>query len=330
MFYIKTAAGLLLMLLLFVLSVTQGSAGIGLPELADWLKGEGDEQSAYIIMSIRLPRSLFTLLAGAALALTGYLMQILVRNPLADPYILGTASGAALGANLAFAGWLPISLFQLYMPPVYGFIISLGITAMVLLMAGRGWRSDKVLLAGVATSSMLTAFIGLLAYLSDSPDKLRTIVFWTMGNLGAANWSGMWVLLIMLALAVTLSILLSKQLHILKLGEEKAALLGADTGSIRIIILLLAATLTALVVSFVGIAGFVGLVVPHVVRSLFPYSIKRGIFGNLWAGAALLLFCDVISRWLYPPVGLPVGIVTALAGSPFFVYLLARKSYHFS
>ena len=328
--FIKTAIGLAIVLPLFVISATQGSAAIGLPELLDWLAGQANEQTAYIIENIRLPRSLFTLLAGGALALAGYLMQILVRNPLADPYILGTASGAAVGANLAFAGWLPLVFLQIYMPPVYGFVVSLAVTILVLMMAGRGWRSDKVLLAGVAVSSLLTAFIGLLAFLSESPDKLRTIIFWTLGHLGSADWTSVVVLFVVLLMGLTVSLLISKQLQILTLGEEKAALLGANTRHIRLVVLFLSATLTAFVVSFVGIIGFVGLIVPHVVRSLFPYSIRQNIVGSLWAGAAFLLLCDLLSRWFYPPVGLPVGIITALAGSPLFVYLLAQRKYAFN
>jgi iron complex transport system permease protein len=290
-----------------------------------------ENPSHYAIVHLRLPRLMLAFLTGGALALSGYLMQAMVNNPLADPYLLGTASGASLGANLVLAGFLPLTLIGIYMPSVLAFA---GAVAVTLLVVGISYQQGRIvpsqmLLGGVAISSLLTAIISLLSFLSGSESELRSLVFWTMGGFERAQWSDLPVLALFLAIATVLVTFLHKQLAILLLGESRAHHLGVNLSRLRWIILLTASLLTSLAVALSGSIGFIGLMVPHMVRALFGVTFTHNALFTVLLGGLFTLACDLISRLLVPPAGLPVGILTAFLGIPFFLYLLRKKNYRF-
>jgi iron complex transport system permease protein len=272
------------------------------------------------------------LLVGASLACSGYLMQILVNNPLADPYILGTSGGAALGVNLGLAGLLPLWVGTLYMPPVYAMLGAAGITSAVFLFAKSrsGLQSAKLLLSGVFLSMLSTALVGLLVFLAIKHGMSTTVLFWTMGSLEKTSWTGLAWLSACLAVMLSYFSWFHHRFILLMLGDEKARNFGINPTKIRVQLLVGAAMLTGLSVAFCGAIGFIGLMIPHVVRQFCGVTHGRNLVYCALLGSAMLTWADVMARSLYPPAGLPVGIVTALVGVPFFLYLLAKNAKTFA
>lgn len=285
----------------------------------------------YAVVHLRIPRLLMTFIVGASLAFAGYLMQIAVRNPLADPYILGTASGAALGANLVFSGLIPAFILDIYTPPVFAFGGALLITMLVMGIARRknGLDSSILLLSGIALSALSVAVISLLAFLSDSESKLRTIVFWVMGSFERADYAMIPLPAAALFVLSLTFLFLHKHINILLLGAQRARNLGVRSGRLRLVLVLAASLLTALSVACCGTVGFVGLMVPHLIRGIFGVNGKYNVIFSGLSGGTFLMGADLLARAVYPPVGLPVGIITAFAGVPFFVYLLLKSNYRF-
>lgn len=285
----------------------------------------------YVILNLRLPRLIMAICTGAALALSGYLFQSLLNNPLADPYILGTASGAGFGANLVFIGWLPAYFLGIYMPPIAAFCFALIVTLIAVVFANANGRiiASKLLLAGVALSSMMTAMISLISYLSESNSQLRSIIFWVMGSFERSKWEQIPWVLISVIIAVSYFSLFNKSVSILLLGEEKAEALGLNVKRMRWIVLLSATFLTSVCVAFCGAIGFVGFLVPHFIRGFFGYSYTYNLLLSSITGGLFMLACDIVSRMIYPPAGLPLGILTSFLGIPFFLYLLFKSNYKF-
>lgn len=290
-----------------------------------------DDTSQYVLFQLRLPRLLLAFLAGGTLASVGYLIQALVNNPLADPYILGTASGAALGANIVFFGLVPMQVAGLYLPPVFAFAGALLATFIAIAIAYKRGHivSTKLLLGGVALSSLLTATTSLMTFLSDSEDKLRSIIFWTLGSFERAQWRDIPLLLVVVFMFTLFFSFLHKQVNILLLGESRAYQLGVHTQLLKWIILGSTSLLTGIAVATCGTIGFVGLIIPHLVRGMFGASGRYNIVFSVWVGGLFMQACDLISRLVYPPAGLPIGIVTSFLGVPFFLYLLLGKDYRF-
>jgi iron complex transport system permease protein len=290
-----------------------------------------DDSVQYAIMYLRLPRIVMAFLVGGALALSGYIIQALVNNPLADPYILGTASGAALGANIVFFGILPISIAGIYLPPVFAFLGAFGVTFTAIAIAYKKGRiiPSQLLLGGIALSSLLIAITSLLTFLSDSEGKLKTIIFWTLGSFERSQWSDVPLLCIVTLFFALLFTMLHKQIAILLLGEGRAYHLGLDISRLRWLILTAMALTTGIAVATVGTIGFVGLVIPHIVRGTFGASQRYNALFSTWIGGVFMLACDLLSRIVYPPAGLPIGIITSFLGVPFFLYLLLKKDYRF-
>ena len=282
------------------------------------------------LVELRLPRLLLALLAGASLAVSGYLLQTLVTNSLADPYLLGTASGASLGAIASYVLVPSLTLAGVYLPPVAALAGAFGATVLVVAL---GTRQGKVLpapllLAGVAVGAVgaLAAAVGsLLTFLAAPEGSLRSVVFWAFGSFERAGWSVLpWPAAVLGSSLVVLAFL-QKDLNLLLLGEERVAALGLPVAARRWLLVGLAAALTGGVVALCGPVGFVGLLVPHLTRGLLGTTGRYNLLGCAVLGGAFLLACDLLARGLYPPAGLPVGLVTALFGVPFFVYLLRRK-----
>lgn len=330
------ALGLLLLLALW-LSLALGPISLPLADtlqaalrlLGVPLEGEGLQQAELILGQIRLPRSLLGLAVGAVLALSGVAMQGLFRNPLADPGLVGVSGGAALGAAIAivggsYLGGLP-PVLEPYLLSLCAFGGGLAVTALVYRFGRRDGQTHvaTMLLAGVALTAMAGAGVGLFTYLADDA-TLRSLTFWNLGSLNGASYSRLWpLLLVTLGVAAWLP-RRAAALNALLLGESEARHLGFDVERIKLELVLCTALGVGAAVAAAGLIGFIGLVVPHLMRLLVGPDHRVLLPASLLAGASLLLLADLVARLLLAPAELPIGIVTALLGAPFFLYLLLR------
>lgn len=292
--------------------------------------GEVAAETRLIIEHIRLPRTLMGLLVGATLALTGAVMQGLFRNPLADPGLIGVSSGAALGAALmivlggAILSGLPEAL-QPYATVVGAFVGGVVTTLLVyrLGQSSHGTSVASMLLAGIAIAAISGAFIGLLSYVADDA-MLRTLTFWNMGSLGGASFERVGVLALCCALVWWRLPRQARALNAMLLGESEARHLGVEVERVKRELVLLTALGVGACVAVSGLIGFVGLVIPHLVRLLMGADHRKVIPAAMLLGGALLLIADVVARLVIAPAELPIGILTALLGAPFFLALLMR------
>lgn len=297
---------------------------LGLP-----ISGEGLEQAELILGQIRLPRTLLGLTVGAVLALSGVAMQGLFRNPLADPGLVGVSSGAALGAAVAIVGgsaWGGVPDFiEPYLLSLCAFLSGLGVTALVYRLGRRNGQTSvaTMLLAGIALTALASSAVGLFTYLADDA-TLRSLTFWNLGSLNGASYARLWpLLLVSLAVALWLP-RRARALNALLLGESEAGHLGINVEGLKCELVFCTALGVGAAVAAAGLIGFVGLVVPHLVRLLVGPDHRVLLPASLLAGATLLLFADLIARLALAPAELPIGIVTAFIGAPFFLYLLVR------
>ena len=297
---------------------------IGVP-----IAGEGLEQAELILGQIRLPRTLLGLAVGGVLALSGVAMQGLFRNPLADPGLVGVSSGAALGAAIAIVGGAAFGGLPEVMGPyllsLCAFIGGLGVTALVYRLGRRNGQTNVavMLLAGIALTALAGSAVGLFTYLADDA-TLRTLTFWNLGSLNGASYARLWPLLI-----VTVGVALwlprrANALNALLLGESEANHLGIDVEGLKRELVFCTALGVGAAVAAAGMIGFIGLVVPHLVRLLAGPDHRVLLPASVLAGATLLLFADLIARLALAPDELPIGIVSAFLGAPFFLYLLMR------
>jgi iron complex transport system permease protein len=326
---------LLFLLLAAALSVAVGSVFIPPADLArillGWLQGaqfpEPLKTFAFILASIRLPRTVLVLLTGAALGSSGAAYQGVFRNPLADPYLIGVASGAGLGAVLAMSVKWPYTFWGLMAVPASAFSGAMLTVLIVYALAriGRTIPTTNLILAGVAFGSFAAA---LTTYLMlRSTGELHRAIAWLNGGSSQAGWQPVLTLLPYLAVGLGILMLSGHALNLLQFGDDQAQQLGLPVTRARAVILLAASLVTAAAVSFSGIIGFIGLIVPHVMRLWFGADYRRLLPLSLLGGAGALLVADVIARSVMAPQELPVGIVTALVGVPFFLWVL-RKAKH--
>lgn len=280
--------------------------------------------AATIVYDIRLPHALLVAITGAALAGSGTAYQGLFRNPLADPYLIGVASGAGLGAVFVMAQGWPKTLLGFYTIPAAAFIGALLAVAVVYAIAriGKTVPVTTLLLAGVAVSSFATAISSFLMLYSQS--ELRRAIAWLLGGAALNGWQP--VLAILPYVAVGLGILLfsGHQLNVLQLGEEQAQQLGLSVERVKIVLIAAASLTAAAAVAFSGMIGFIGLIVPHALRLVWGGDHRRLLPLSVLAGASALLIADLLARTVFAPEVVPVGILTALAGVPFFLLLLRR------
>ena len=278
-----------------------------------------------ILWELRLPRVLLAGFAGAGLSLCGMVMQALVQNPLAEPYILGVASGASLGAvavillgGTAFLAGIGV--------PLGAFIGAVAATGFVLALAGkeRSASAVRLILAGAVVSALFSALANLVVYLANDAEGMRSAAFWTMGSLAGARWDSLWLPGIAVLVGAVFFALRLRELNAMLLGEETAVTLGVDLIGARRRYLALTALLTGIIVSVCGIFGFVGLIIPHAVRAVVGSDHRRVLPGVLLVGAIFLILADVLCRVLLPSGDLPIGILTALVGAPLFMRLLFR------
>lgn len=328
-------AGLLLMAIW--LSLALGPVSLPLADTVHVLLGlvginlvDVQAQAQLIVGQIRLPRTLLGLMVGAVLALTGVAMQGLFRNPLADPGLIGVSSGAALGAAVVIVGtarWftLPVAV-EPYVLSAAAFAGGLLVTALVYRLGRRDGQTQvaTMLLAGVALTALSGAIIGLFTYLADDA-TLRALTFWNLGSLNGASYARLWpLLLVALGVACWLP-RRADALNAMLLGESEARHLGFDTERIKRELILCTALGVGAAVAAAGMIGFVGLVVPHLMRLLVGPDHRLLLPASALAGGALLLLADLAARLVVAPAEMPIGIVTALIGAPFFLYLLIRS-----
>lgn len=285
-------------------------------------------QSKSILLDIRLPRILLALLVGAALASTGVVMQGLFRNPLADPSLIGVSGGASVGASLMIvsASAVTASTTGLSLVAMGAFVGGFIATLLVYRVAtsNLGTSVTTMLLAGIAIGALAGAFNGLLSYFSDN-QMLRQISVWQMGNLSAANWTKVSIMSVVVVIFILLLPTHTKALNALLLGESEARHLGIDVQRVKRELILLTALGVGVSVAVAGLIGFIGLVIPHVIRLLIGPDHRWLIPASALGGAFLLLVADTIARIIVLPAELPTGILTALIGAPFFVALLIHQ-----
>jgi iron complex transport system permease protein len=285
-------------------------------------------QQEAIFWTIRLPRVALGVLAGAALAVSGALLQGVFRNPLADPGLIGVSSGAALGAVAVIV--LGISSLGLMTLPLAAFLTGTATTFFVYRLAQRHGRTDvaTLLLVGLALNAMAGAATGLLTYLADDA-QLRSIVFWTMGGLGGALWKTVLVAAPWIAVSLALAPRLGRALNLFALGETEARHLGIEVEQVKRAAILLSALATGTAVALVGPIGFIGLIVPHIVRLIAGPDHRLLLPACALGGASLLVLADLVARTMAAPAEVPVGLITACAGGPFFLALIlrARRQY---
>jgi ABC-type Fe3+-siderophore transport system permease subunit len=309
--------------LLLLAAILVGLAVGGVPlSLSDLWSGRGQAgETARLIASLRLPRVALAALVGACLALAGAAMQALLKNPLADPFLLGTSGGAAVGAAFAtLAGASPL------VSPFAAFAGAAVSSVGVAVLARRGGRMDlqRLLLAGLIANAFFSALL-LGVFSVASGEAARSMLFWMMGSLAQASPARL-AALVPYAVAGGAALLLSaSRLNLFAVGEENAAALGVDTERSKRIVFLAASLLTGSAVAFAGVIGFVGLLVPHAVRAVAGNDQRVLLPVSALAGAALLVAADAASRAALAPAELPIGAVTAALGAPLFAYLLLRN-----
>ncbi len=279
-----------------------------------------------IILEIRLPRIILAGLVGAALAIAGATYQGLFRNPLADPYLIGVAQGAALGAVVGFV--LPIDWQGLGLGtvPLFAFIGALLSVAVVYTVArvGKVMPVTTLILAGVALGALLSSIVSFL--IITSPEQIHGIMFWLMGSFSLTHWSEVAFVLPYMAVGVGVLLVYARSLNVMQLGEEQAQQLGIDVEKLKLILLTAATLVTAAAVSFVGIIGFVGIIIPHAVRLIWGPDYRFLLPLSVLVGAIFLILTDIVARTILAPSEVPIGIITAFCGAPFFLYLLRRRT----
>lgn len=283
-----------------------------------------------VVWLIRLPRLILAVGVGMGLSVCGAVMQAIVKNPLADPYVLGVSSGAYLGASLAmllgFGGLLGGSAMGV-LGCAGALLVSLGVMA----LANLGGRSNavKLLLAGTALSAVCSGFSNFFIFLLNDDHAASAVVQWSMGSLAAADWGSNAVIVAVAVLGTLFFWTQYRNLNLMLLGDDCAVTLGTDLHRWRLIYLTVAAVMVGFAVYKAGLIGFVGLLIPHVVRMLFGTDHKKLIPISALLGAIFLVWADVLCRVILPGNELPIGVLTALVGAPVFVYLMARKKYGF-
>ncbi len=277
-----------------------------------------------IVLQIRLPHTLLIILTGMALGGSGAAYQGLFRNPLADPYIIGVASGAGLGAVVAMALGGETTILGLAPVPAAAFLGAAATVALVYSIARirRATPTTTLILAGVAVGTFASALTSLVLLVSS--DELRRAVVWLLGGFSLGGWEPVLVSLPYMALGLSVLLMLGRPLNVMQFGDEQASQLGLNVERVKLVVVTTASLLAATAVSFSGIVGFVGLIVPHAVRSLWGEDYRRLLPLATLSGAVVLLAADILSRTVMAPRELPVGIITALLGAPFFIWLLRR------
>jgi iron complex transport system permease protein len=326
-----------LLVLAFILSLNYGAVNISLSEafsaIRKSLNSENLSLNERIMLTIRLPRTIACIISGAALATGGVLMQALFRNPIVEPGLIGTASGAAFGAALYFVLG---ATFQFnageWTLPVAA-CLGAGLATFLVFTFSSAKQNGKssitgLLLTGVAINALFLSGVGFLSYIARDP-QARSITFWNLGTLSGANWRSVLITGVSTLCCLLYAIRFSKQLNTLLMGEEEARLLGVNIKALKVSVMIVNVIMIAVVTSFVGVISFVGLVVPHILRMIQGSDNRILIPHSALLGAVLLTIADLAARVLLSPAELPIGILTAAVGVPVFIILLKRREYFF-
>ncbi|MBW2439290.1 MAG: iron ABC transporter permease [Deltaproteobacteria bacterium] len=281
-----------------------------------------DKLFPVVVIDVRLPRILSAAIVGGGLAISGVVFQGILLNPLADPYTLGVSAGAAFGASLALL--LNIGMLGSYSVPLFAFVGAVATLVFVIYLSSSsgGVSSNNLILSGIIVAAILSAGISFLKYVAD--EQVAVIIFWLMGSFGSKTWMDVTLILLLVGLGFGVFIFHARDLNLMSLGNRTASSLGVDTRKVTITLLVTASLVAAICVSVSGIIGFVGLLVPHMMRLITGPDNRRLVPVSLLAGAVLLCVADTITRAVLPSE-IPIGVLTALIGGPFFCYLFRKQ-----
>jgi iron complex transport system permease protein len=315
----------LAVVLVFLLSILVGEADLTPGQVFAALLGEGDINDRRIVVGLRAPRAVMAILVGGGLSLSGAVFQALLRNPLAEPYILGISGGAATGAVLALTLGLAASLsWALPAAAFAGALVAIFLVLRVAATADDRVDVRVLLLAGVVVGAFFTACMAFVLSISDAR-TVRSAVLWMMGSLVGSDWRTVWMVTLYSIPAVIALVGLARPLNLLAIGEETAGYLGADVERVKRMAYVLASLLTAAGVAATGVIGFVGLIVPHSIRLLVGADYRVLLPLAFLAGAVFLMLADIAARTVLPPTEVPIGVITAFVGVPLFLLLLRRS-----
>lgn len=321
-----------------LLSMKYGAVDISIDEIISSLNNhfkDSDNMSLNerIFMEIRLPRALLCVMVGSTLAVGGVLMQALFRNPIVEPGLIGTSSGAAFGAALYFVlGALFKWTFGEWTLPIAACIGGILSTSLVFILS-KSTQTGKssivlLLLTGIAINALFMSGVGFLSYIARDP-QARSITFWNLGTLSGANWNSVFIVSLSSFFCISIAQRYARQLNALMLGEEEAQYLGVNVKQLKLIILSINVFMIAIATAFVGVISFVGLIVPHLLRMMNGSDNRYLILNGALLGGILLTVSDLVARLALRPAELPIGIVTSVIGVPVFILLLRRKNYFF-
>jgi iron complex transport system permease protein len=335
--YLEPLGVQMCLLTLVLVTVVILSAGMGYMNIPFWdvakivvskltgkenMLSQMDEIFPVVVGDVRMPRILTAAIVGAGLSISGVVFQGILLNPLADPYTLGVSAGAAFGASLAIL--LNIELLGVYSVPLFAFIGASGTLVFVIYLSASsgGVSSNNLILSGIIVAAILSAGISFLKYVAD--EEVSIIIFWLMGSFGSRTWADAVLTLLFVVIGFLIFTFYARDLNLMSLGNRTASSLGVDTQKVPIILLIAASLVTAICVSVSGIIGFVGLLVPHMMRFFTGPDNRKLIPVSLLAGAILLLCADTVTRAILPSE-IPIGVLTALIGGPFFCYIFRKR-----
>ncbi len=332
----------ILLVVIAVLAVTVGPVPVPVEKVLAVLKDvlfhqttpDAYSQSQYhIIWNIRMPRIVMSIVSGAGLAVSGTVMQAIVRNPIADPYILGVSSGASTGAAIALL-FPSVALFHGGMSvTVMAFLGAMAASVVVYSLAysreSRSINPTSLILAGTAIGAILSAITNLLIFAAQNKDSISSIYYWQMGSLASSQWTDIPIPTIIVILGGSIILLYTKKMNLLMIGEEDAYALGLNIRSVRLVLMVCSSFMVAAIVANTGIIGFVGLMIPHIVRLIVGSDNTKVVPLSALVGAIFLILADTAARTAFGSTELPIGIVTAFTGAPFFLYLMKKRKYTF-
>lgn len=325
------------------IALANGQAEITLPQIyqilvyklsGGWIGSvEGlPDSTVNIVWFLRMPRIFLSILVGMGLAVSGVVMQAVVQNPLADPYILGISSGASLGATFAILIGFGSSAFFAQFGVAFGaFVGALIATVLVLVLAAVGGKmtSTKLVLSGLIISALGGALSNLIVYLANNAEGIKSVTFWSMGSLASANWSKLPLVAAFVCILTLYFLLQARVLNTMLLGDEVAVTLGIRLSFYRKIYMMLSALLTSIIVANSGMIGFVGLIIPHIIRGFVGSDHRILVPLSALSGALFMIWADLFARSILTGVELPIGIITAIIGAPVFIYIIVKKQYQF-
>ncbi|MFC4770251.1 FecCD family ABC transporter permease [Effusibacillus consociatus] len=301
-----------------------------IPFFSEWVEADWSKAQEHIIWDIRFPRVLLGAIVGAGLSVVGVAIQALVRNSLADPYLLGASSGASVGATLVIL-FGAFSVFGQYALSFGAFVGALLSVIFVFFLSQVGGRISTVrlLLAGIAVSAILMAVTSMIIFAAPKEHAIRSVLFWIKGSLAGAKWDYLTIPALAVIAGTIVLLFQYRTLNVMLMGEETASTLGVNTDRFRKFLLVLTALLTGVIVAISGAIGFVGLMMPHIVRLIVGSDHRRVLPVSALLGAIFIIWADVLARLVFAPEEIPIGIITSLCGGPFFIWLMRRSSYSF-